>query len=127
MLMSMTGFGAGIVQNEKCTVQVEIKAVNSRYLDVSLRMPPSLIAIEDTLRKVVEGKLARGRVEIFVNMEEFVSRDRTVKLDEGLLAAYVEAICKRKISVLNSIYISALAIPVSLLVVAPTDPEEVVP
>lgn len=130
MLMSMTGFGAGIVQNEKCTVQVEIKAVNSRYLDVSLRMPPSLIAIEDTLRKVVEGKLARGRVEIFVNMEEFVSRDRTVKLDEGLLAAYVEAICKSK-KLVGSIPFTLealLAIPgVFTVVEAPTDPEEVVP
>lgn len=130
MLMSMTGFGTGAVHNENCAARVEVRAVNSRFLDISLHLPHGLAAIEDSLRKVVEGRLSRGRVEIFVNLEEFATRDRTVKLDEGLLAAYVEAITKSEnyVGSLPFTLTSLLAIPgIFTVVEAPTDPEEIVP
>ena len=56
MITSMTGFGKGSIGNSKLSAEVEVKSVNSRYLDISLKMPPALSNKEYELREIIRSK-----------------------------------------------------------------------
>lgn len=63
---SMTGFGKGIYQNEKSIISVYAKSVNSKYLDIILRLPKRYIFLEERIRKLIAQNFKRGKIEIQV-------------------------------------------------------------
>lgn len=63
-MKSMTGFGKKTIQNENYQLDVEVKSVNQRFLDIQLRMPKELNAYELVIRQVIKRTLKRGRVEV---------------------------------------------------------------
>ena len=67
-MRSMTGFGQASAATEKVNVTVEMRTVNSRYLDLNLRLPKELSFLELELRKKVQTSLRRGRVDIYVEL-----------------------------------------------------------
>ncbi|SDP69199.1 TIGR00255 family protein [Halobacillus aidingensis] len=69
MLKSMTGYGKSTVEVGETKVHVEIRSVNHRFLDITTKMPRSLLFLEDRLKQVVKGRISRGRVDIFVTIE----------------------------------------------------------
>ncbi len=89
MLRSMTGFGRGTAEHDGLTIAVEISAVNHRFCDVVVKLPNALIAAERPLRKLVQQRLDRGRVTVFVQMER-ARTNGAVQFDEDLARAYVE-------------------------------------
>lgn len=90
-MKSMTGYGKGVVSREGRELTVELKSVNHRFLDVSMRLPRVLSCIEDTLRTTIASRLSRGHVDVFVNYRNTRSDAKTVHVDETLLSAYVAA------------------------------------
>ena len=90
-MKSMTGYGKGVVSREGRELTVELKSVNHRFLDVSMRLPRVLSCIEDTLRTTIASRLSRGHVDVFVNYRNTRSDAKTVRVDETLLFAYVAA------------------------------------
>ena len=69
MIKSMTGFASVTREDDRATVAVTIRALNHRYLDLQLRMPQALAAIEGDVRSLVAKRVARGRVELSVSMQ----------------------------------------------------------
>lgn len=69
MIKSMTGFASLTSDDERGTIGVTIRAVNHRFLDLQLRLPTPLAALEPSLRALVQKRLARGRVEIGVSLQ----------------------------------------------------------
>jgi uncharacterized protein (TIGR00255 family) len=69
MIKSMTGFSAVTVEDERATIAVTIRALNHRYLDLQLRVPQSLAAIEADVRGLVARHVARGRVELGLSLQ----------------------------------------------------------
>ncbi|OPY86700.1 MAG: hypothetical protein A4E71_01393 [Smithella sp. PtaU1.Bin162] len=69
MIKSMTGFGRVETAGQGRKIVVEAKSVNHRFLEISLRMPPSLFSMELELKKKISEKIKRGRIEIFIRME----------------------------------------------------------
>ncbi|MDH4163442.1 MAG: YicC family protein [Nitrospirota bacterium] len=67
MIRSMTGFGRGDQSGERGGYSVEMRSVNNRYLDVQVKTPRNLGALEPRIRKAVQGSFARGRIDVFVN------------------------------------------------------------
>lgn len=86
-MRSMTGFGRGVHVSEGCRVGVEIRSVNRKQAEVSLRLPPELEALEPRLREESLKVVARGRVEIRVDLELPASA-QTVRLNRPLAEAY---------------------------------------
>ena len=91
MLKSMTGYGRGeaVVPGKKFTV--ELKAVNHRYNEVVLRLPRSLSPLEDRIRRLIQSRISRGRVDGFLGVEECGEKTAVVKVDKALAAAYYKA------------------------------------
>lgn len=69
-MKSMTGFGKAQGENAKYQVEVEIKSVNHRYLDIQIRSPKQLNEFENQLRQLIKEHLQRGRVEVFLTLSE---------------------------------------------------------
>ena len=88
MLKSMTGFGRGEYLDIGHQFIVEIKAVNHRYNEIVIRMPKNLGPLEDKIRRVVSNTLVRGRIDIFISMDEFGEKKRSVRVDKELAMAY---------------------------------------
>lgn len=92
MLKSMTGYGSGSAENNNLSVKIEVKSVNHRFLDVSVRIPRSFLCFENTLRSLVQERIKRGKVDVFVNLEHLESSGRQVQLDRGLAKSYFAAL-----------------------------------
>lgn len=69
MISSMTGFGKGTTQADNLTAEVEIKSVNSRYLEISLRLPKSLMNKEYELREVIKNRIKRGKLTVNLQLK----------------------------------------------------------
>jgi uncharacterized protein (TIGR00255 family) len=87
----MTGFGSGSAESGRLRVDVEIKGVNNRYLDVRVRLPAELSGLEADLRQRVQASVARGRVDAVVVVSS--DRDGSVQLDvrQPLIEQYLKA------------------------------------
>ena len=90
-MKSMTGYGKGVAASDGRELTVELKSVNHRFLDVSMRLPRVLSCIEDTLRQTIAERLVRGHVDVFVNYRNTRTDAKTVRVDDTLLNAYVTA------------------------------------
>ena len=72
-------------------ITIELKSVNHRFLDLNMRLPRFLTFLEDELRRLLKSRLARGRVDVFVNYEATESKGKSVKLDMEIAKGYVDA------------------------------------
>lgn len=92
----MTGFGRGETISDILKINIEIKSVNHRYCEIFLRMPRSMNILEDRIKRVIQQKIARGRVDVYVNVVACGVNRVSVKVDESLAASYVQAVQELK-------------------------------
>ncbi|WDH81435.1 YicC/YloC family endoribonuclease [Paenibacillus urinalis] len=91
MSFSMTGYGQYLLSYGGYKVQLEVKSVNHRYCEVVFRMPREWSRFEDGLRRMVQRKLARGRIDVFITRELDDSGSSGTVLNKQMAAAYLEA------------------------------------
>ena len=89
MVKSMTGFGRCEVTEEQWKMTVEIKAVNHRYLDVSVKVPKKLSIFESSIRSVLKEYMERGKVDVFVSYEDLSETGYALKYNEKLAGQYL--------------------------------------
>ena len=92
MIKSMTGFGRGEYLEDGLRVTVEIKSVNHRYNDINVRMPRSLNAFEDRVRKLVASNLSRGKIEVSIFWQETGASNKAVTINYELAEKYFRAL-----------------------------------
>lgn len=95
-MFSMTGYGKGEVQNGGIGLSVEIKTVNNRYLDVSVKGPRIFVAYEERVRAIVRGKLTRGHADVFISLLDKRERAKELYVDEAAAGSYVGAAARLK-------------------------------
>lgn len=96
MLRSMTGFGHSEYTENGITFTIEIKTVNHRYSDIFLRMPKQISCFEDRVRSIINSKIQRGKIDVYITYDNKSPKAQEVLLDENLAKAYCNAL--RKIS-----------------------------
>lgn len=90
MIKSMTGFGrCEIFENDR-KFAVEIKSVNHRYLDVSIKMPKKLSFFESSIRTVLKEYVQRGKVDVFITYEDNTEENFSLKYNEDIAGAYLK-------------------------------------
>lgn len=92
MITSMTGFGRGESSSNGFLVTVEIKTLNSRYLDITARMPQSIQDKELSVKEFVQDILSRGKVSININIEKTSGRLADIKLNSELVKGYSDVL-----------------------------------
>lgn len=97
MVKSMTSFGrAQGEEGKRYLFSVEMKSVNNRYLDINIRLPKFMIALEEEIRKIINKKLNRGKVDVFINYKSYGKGDAVPKLNIDLAKDYYD--CLKKLS-----------------------------
>lgn len=100
----MTGYGRGEYKAGGIELVVEVKTVNNRYLDVTIKAPRIFAAAEDRVRQTIRKKLTRGHIDVFVSLTDKREKERTLSLDEGVVKAYAAAAEKVKTLVPDAAY-----------------------
>ena len=110
-LNSMTGFGRMDQITDSCRIVAELKSVNHRYLDLSIRMPRRFNCLEARVRKLLKEYLERGKTDLFISYESYEAQGRSVRCNQALAEAYVR--CFREMAeryeIPNDAGVSALA------------------
>lgn len=112
MVKSMTSFGrASSEEGKKRIFTIEMKSVNSRYLDVNIRMPKSMISLEEDIRRIISNSLSRGKVDVFINLKTYSQENSIPKLDLKLAEEYLNClrVIEEKFGVKNDISVTQIA------------------
>ncbi|MEY8337212.1 YicC/YloC family endoribonuclease [Lachnospiraceae bacterium 62-35] len=111
MLKSMTGFGRYEVVTDEYKISVEMKAVNHRYLDLTIKMPRKFSRFEAGLRTLLKNYVQRGKVDLFINYEDYTEGRKCLKYNHELAKEYVSYFQKmaEEFGIQNDIKASTLA------------------
>lgn len=88
-MLSMTGYGKAEYAQNGITLTVELKTVNNRFLDIIPKYPRAFVSLDDLIRKTVQQKIKRGRVELFVTYQNVNESGKTLVVDKSLAEQYV--------------------------------------
>lgn len=89
-MRSMTGFGRAKLEKNNRIYSIEIKSVNHKYSDISIKLPRSLNYLEDSIKKQISSKVARGKIDVFVTFENYSEQGKEVVINEELVKEYME-------------------------------------
>ncbi|MDO4268022.1 MAG: YicC/YloC family endoribonuclease [Eubacteriales bacterium] len=111
MIKSMTGFGRSEITTAEYKVSVEIKAVNHRYLDLSIKMPKKFNYFEAAIRGLLKNWIQRGKVDVFINYEDYTDGNLCLHYNAALAAEYMEYFrqMEKQFSIADDVTVSALA------------------
>ena len=111
MIKSMTGFGRHELVTEDYKITVEMKAVNHRYLDLTIKMPRKFNFLENDVRNLLKTYVQRGKIDVFINYEDYKQGTACLKYNEGLAAEYMQAFARmqEQFGISNDISTATLA------------------
>ena len=89
MIKSMTGFGRSEVVTDERKITIELKSVNHRYLDLSIKMPKKLSFLEGSSRNLMKTYIQRGKVDVYITYEDYTINNGTLKYNKELAAEYI--------------------------------------
>ncbi len=90
MARSMTGYGFGEYDLYNRKVSVEIKSVNSKYLDLSIKLPRIISMYENDIKNILKEEISRGKVDVYINIDSNSEQDINIYYNEDLLSKYFE-------------------------------------
>src|SRR5687767_6361623 len=93
-MRSMTGFGRGAVTENNFSISVELKTVNNRFLDINLRLSNEMQQLEPEIKRLINSRLSRGRVEVNLQYERV--DEVTYELNRPIIAGYLAAMKKMR-------------------------------
>lgn len=117
MIRSMTGYGKGDAINGQYSVTVEIKSVNHRFFECTVKSPRVLNFLDDKLKGLIQSRIARGKIDVFVTLDSQNASDTEFEINKAYLESYLKAIenikdisskSVKKVSVSKEIKISDL-------------------
>jgi uncharacterized protein (TIGR00255 family) len=104
MIKSMTGYGQGSVTNSRASISIEVKSLNSKFLDLSLRIPKLLNEKEPEIRNLISDKLERGKVSVAIDYQPSGKQEVTLSYNKELFKAYYHELVKLADSVVSPSY-----------------------
>ena len=126
MIKSMTGYGRAVEAIGGREYTVELRSVNNRYLDCTVKLPRAFSFAEDTVKQAVKAALSRGKVDVFITVASDGASDTRVKLNEPLALEYLQAMHRMvELGAKDDISVSTLSrLPEIFQVEKPQEDEE---
>ena len=92
MLKSMTGFGRAKYETNSREYIVDIKSVNNRYSDISIKMPRSISFLEEKVKQKITTAISRGKVEVFITFNNYSDKGKNIRINSELAKLYINEI-----------------------------------
>jgi len=111
MIKSMTGYGRANIEENLRKYQVEIKSINHKYLDISVKMPKQISYLEESIKKEISSKIKRGKIDVFINFENDSNEGRKIKINTELAKMYIKELKElaQKEDILADIQVNEIA------------------
>ncbi len=90
MIKSMTGYGKSNLTENNREYQIEIKSVNHRYLDITVKMPRVLSYLEEDVKKEIASQVKRGKIDVFITFQNNSTEGKEIKINQELAKIYIE-------------------------------------
>ena len=90
MLKSMTGFGRAKLEKNNRIYSIEIKSINHKYTDISIKMPRSLSYLEEEIKKQITSSISRGKIDVFITFENYSDEGKEIIINKELFKKYIE-------------------------------------
>ena len=94
MVKSMTGYGKSSLSINSREYQVEIKAVNHKYIDTNIKMPRIISYLEEDIRKLIASKIKRGKIDVSVSFENYSKEGNNIRINTELAKMYIQNLRK---------------------------------
>ena len=94
MVKSMTGYGKSSLSINSREYQVEIKAVNHKYVDINIKMPRIISYLEEDIRKLIASKIKRGKIDVSVSFENYSKDGNDIRINTDLAKMYIQNLRK---------------------------------
>lgn len=94
MIKSMTGYGKQSMEQNLREYQVEMKSVNHRYLDISVKMPKALSYLEDVVKKIISSNIKRGKIDVFITFTNNSTEGKEIKINTEIAKMYINELKK---------------------------------
>lgn len=94
MIKSMTGYGKSSLSINSRDYQVEIKAVNHKYIDINIKLPRAISYLEDDIRKIISSKIKRGKIDISILFENYSNEGNDIRINTELAKMYIQNLKK---------------------------------
>ena len=88
-MKSMTGFGRSKVEENSREYVVEIKSVNHKYSDISIKMPRNIVCFEEKIKKIISNNISRGKVDVFITFNNYSEEGKNVIINKELAKNYI--------------------------------------
>lgn len=92
MIRSMTGYGSAKGTSGKLEITIELRSVNNRFLDTTVRIPRIYTSLEDSIKTQIQKSISRGKVDVFVTIDSSKADDVAISVNESVADAYMEAL-----------------------------------
>lgn len=89
-MKSMTGFGRAKLEKNNRIYTIEIKSVNHKYSDISIKLPRNLSYIEDKIKKEITSNISRGKIDIFITFENYSNEGKNIIINRSLIKEYIK-------------------------------------
>lgn len=128
MIRSMTGYGKATLSKDLREYQIEIKSVNHRYLDISVKMPRSISYLEEDIKKEISSKVKRGKVDVFVTFENNSTEGKNIKINTEIAKVYINELKKlaEKENILSDIQVTEISKYPDVLSIQNTQDDETI-
>ena len=94
MIKSMTGYGKSNLLIDLREYQIEVRTVNHKYIDTSIKIPKVISYLEDDVRKTVCSKIKRGKVDVSISFDDYSKEDNDIKINTDIAKMYIESFKK---------------------------------
>ncbi len=126
MVLSMTGYGRNEQVLHGRSISVELRSVNNRYFEYSARMPRAFSAFDESIKKAVNERVSRGKVELGLQIRDLEGQDQTVSADVPLAKSYLKAVrsLSEALSLRDDVTVSTLLRFPDILTAVPAETDE---
>ncbi len=128
MIKSMTGYGRGKYDNDSREYLVEIKSVNNRYSDISVKLPKSISYLEEKIKKKITEKVSRGKIDVYITFYNNSTKGKNIKFNRELAKLYIEELRKlaKENSIKEDIQVTEISKFPDVLTIENNDDEEII-
>ena len=128
MIKSMTGFGKSKLIKNNREYQIELKSVNHRYLDISVKIPRALSYLEEAIKNEISTKVKRGKIDVIITFENHSIEGRQIKINTELAKEYIKELRKlaEEENLLSDIHVNDIARYPEVLTIQDNQDDEVI-
>ena len=99
-MKSMTGFGRATLESNGRNYVIEIKTVNNKYSDITVKAPKRFSFMEDKIRKQIANKITRGKIDVSISFFDFSSKSKNIVLNKEIAREYIHSLEKLQMKII---------------------------